>query len=67
MKQFNGILGSYKVLRTSDGSETLWSEYFNENCHSLAGAKEETLYNSIEGTNLPQALFHALCDAVAFL
>ncbi len=55
-KEFRGSLGSYKWERTEDGSYTLFSEYFNENCHSLSGAVEETLYNYILGTNIPQII-----------
>lgn len=45
--KFNGKLGSYKVITTEDGSTTLWSEYYQEACHSDAGAKEETLFNYV--------------------
>ena len=37
---------------TDDGSFTFKSLMFNENCHSTAGAIEETLYNYIDGTGV---------------
>ena len=52
MIDFTGELGKYRLIKTEDGSTTIWSEFFNENCHSLAGAKEETLYNYIEGCKI---------------
>ena len=47
--EIKGTLGKYKIVETEDGSTTLYSEYFDENCHSTSGAKEETLYNYIQG------------------
>ncbi len=47
MSEFNGQLGRYKVIETNDNSQTLWSEYFDENCHSNAGAYQETLFNYV--------------------
>lgn len=52
MKEFLGELGLYRELTTDDGSVTLYSEYFDENCHSQGGAKNETLYNYIEGCEI---------------
>lgn len=52
MTEFKGKLGTYKVVLTSDQSPTLWSEAFDENCHSVAGAKQETQYIYIEGCEL---------------
>lgn len=52
MKEFKGKLGTYKIVLTSDQSPTLWSEAFDENCHSTAGAKQETQYVYIEGCEL---------------
>lgn len=37
---------------TEDGTRTLRSEFFSEDCHSTAGAWEETLYNYISGTEV---------------
>ena len=50
--KFKGLLGEYEITPTEDGSHTLFSQYFNEGCHSLAGAKSETLYNYFEGTQV---------------
>ncbi len=47
LSEFNGNLGRYKVIQTKDASYTLWSEFFNEHCHSLEGAAEETIFNYI--------------------
>jgi tRNA U34 5-methylaminomethyl-2-thiouridine-forming methyltransferase MnmC len=52
----DGTLGSYQWQETEDGSLTLFSTYFNEACHSHAGATEETLYNYIEGTEVTTRL-----------
>lgn len=54
MEEFKGKLGKYKIIKTDDNTNTIWSEYFDENCHNLSGAKEETLYNYIEGCELLQ-------------
>lgn len=50
--EFKGKLGIYKIIETEDKTKTLWSEYFNEACHNLAGAYEETLYNYINGCEI---------------
>ena len=49
---FQGSLGTYEIIKTQDGTNTLYSEFFNENCHSTAGATSETLFNYIEGCQL---------------
>lgn len=54
MSDFKGKLGQYKVVITSDQSPTLWSEAYDENCHSVAGAKQETQYIYIEGCELAE-------------
>lgn len=46
---FDGKLGRYRILETEDGTPTLHSDFFNEACHSLAGARGETIYNYVEG------------------
>ena len=51
---FNGSLGHYKVIKTKDQSHTLFSEAFNEACHSLDGAWEETSFNYLEGCGIPE-------------
>ena len=53
---FTGKLGKYKVIETQDQTKTLWSEYFDENCHNLSGAFEETLYNYIDGCHIQQQI-----------
>lgn len=50
---FKGRLGNYKILQTEDNTQTVYSEYFDEACHNLSGAWEETLHNYILGCNLP--------------
>lgn len=56
MKDFKGKLGNYKILQTKDNTQTVYSEYFDEACHNLSGAYEETLHNYIQGCFIP-ALF----------
>ena len=56
MTEFRGNLGNYKILKTEDNSETIWSEYFDEACHNLSGAYEETLHNYIHGCLIPELL-----------
>lgn len=53
---FTGKLGKYKIIETEDQTKTLWSEYFDEVCHNLAGAYEETLHNYILGCHLGEQL-----------
>lgn len=54
--EFTGKLGKYKIIETEDQTKTLWSEYFNEACHSLSGAYDETLYNYIQGCSIPDQI-----------
>jgi len=51
-KQFRTDFSSYRFIETDDQSQTLFSEYFNESCHSSTGAVEETLYNYIKGCEI---------------
>lgn len=51
-EDFQGLIGKYQVIKTDDDSLTLFSEAFNEACHSTSGAREETLYNYIHGCEL---------------
>ena len=51
-KNFKGSLGNYHLITTDSGDITLWSEYFNENFHSLDGAFNETRHNYIDGCQL---------------
>lgn len=54
--EFVGKLGNYKIVDTQDGSKTIYSEFFDENCHSTSGAYEETLYNYIQGCEIAEKL-----------
>jgi tRNA U34 5-methylaminomethyl-2-thiouridine-forming methyltransferase MnmC len=53
---FKGSLGNYKIIETEDKTKTLWSEYFDEACHNLTGAYEETIYNYILGCKIPEQI-----------
>ncbi len=46
----------YQLVTTEDGSETLFSEAFNEACHSTAGARAETRFHYLEGCRLSELL-----------
>lgn len=46
-------MGKYKILPTEDNTLTVYSEYFDEACHNLSGAYEETLHNYIRGCSIP--------------
>ena len=52
--KFEGTLGEYSVIETSDGSPTLYSSAFEEACHSNHGAETETQYIYIEGCEVPE-------------
>lgn len=54
MSEFKGQLGNYRVIDTDDNSQTLWSEFFDENCHSTHGAYAETLTNYVETCGITQ-------------
>lgn len=54
--EFKGTLGKYKIINTEDGEQTLWSEYYDENCHSTSGAKEETIYNYVLGCKTDRSI-----------
>lgn len=56
MKEFKGNLGNYRIIKTEDNSETIWSEFFDENCHNISGAIAETIYNYIEGCEVIKQL-----------
>ncbi|MFT6069120.1 MAG: tRNA U34 5-methylaminomethyl-2-thiouridine-forming methyltransferase MnmC [Bacteriovoracaceae bacterium] len=47
--KFSGSLGEYEIIETEDGSLSLFSEAFNEGCHSSHGAATETRYIYIDG------------------
>lgn len=55
MSEFKGQLGKYRIIETEDQSQTLWSEFFDENCHSTHGAYAETLFNYVEACGIAQA------------
>jgi tRNA U34 5-methylaminomethyl-2-thiouridine-forming methyltransferase MnmC len=54
--EFKGKLGNYKIIQTEDSTQTIYSEYFDEACHNLSGAYEETLHNYIRGCEIPESL-----------
>jgi tRNA U34 5-methylaminomethyl-2-thiouridine-forming methyltransferase MnmC len=45
-----------KEVTTEDGSLSLFNELYQEGCHSLAGAKSETMTHYIFGTKLDQKI-----------
>jgi len=47
---------NHQKTPTEDGTFTLESSLFSENCHSTAGAYEETLFNYVHGTELNNKL-----------
>ncbi|MDA8793883.1 MnmC family methyltransferase, partial [Bacteriovoracaceae bacterium] len=46
--QFN----NHQIMLTEDGSNTFFSEKYQENCHSLSGAKAETEFHYINGCQI---------------
>lgn len=42
-------MDDYKVIKTEDGSSTVYSPLYDESCHSLSGASNETKAHYIEG------------------
>ena len=44
------------MIKTEDNSETLYSEFFDEACHNLSGAYDETIHNYINGCDIPDKL-----------
>ena len=46
----------HKQVATEDGSWTLFSEAFQEACHSTAGAKSETILHYINGCKVPDKI-----------
>ncbi len=45
---------NYKWIDTEDGSQTLYSELYDENCHSHSGARSETQFHYIEGCEIEE-------------
>lgn len=56
LTEFKGNLGNYKILETEDHTQTIYSEFFDEACHNLSGAYEETIHNYILGCRIPDLL-----------
>ena len=54
--EFNGSLGKYKIITTDDGSQTVYSGVYDENCHSTSGAWQETIHNYVQGCNVVKKL-----------
>jgi tRNA U34 5-methylaminomethyl-2-thiouridine-forming methyltransferase MnmC len=52
--QHIGQLGVYRVVTTDDQTTTLFSEHFNEACHSTSGALAETIHNYIQALDIAQ-------------
>ncbi|WP_408099247.1 tRNA (5-methylaminomethyl-2-thiouridine)(34)-methyltransferase MnmD [Peredibacter sp. HCB2-198] len=53
----NGILPpGHSLVETQDGSFTLFSEAFQEACHSTTGARAETLLHYVEGCQIKNKL-----------
>lgn len=52
----NNFFSRYKIIETEDGSQTLFSVDYNESCHSIHGAKEETLTHYIYSCELSDKL-----------
>ncbi|WP_412462631.1 tRNA (5-methylaminomethyl-2-thiouridine)(34)-methyltransferase MnmD [Halobacteriovorax sp. RT-2-6] len=50
--KFKTKLGEYQAVETADGHLTLHSGLYDENCHSTAGAYEETLHNYVYGCSV---------------
>jgi chorismate dehydratase len=46
---------NYDIIITDDGSPTLFSKIYDENCHSLSGATEETNLHYIDGCKIVSA------------
>lgn len=45
-------MSDYKVIKTEDGSNTVYSPLYDESCHSTSGAIEETKLHYIEGCKI---------------
>lgn len=54
-EKFQGQGGHrYRLVETEDGSSTLWSEKFDEHCHSLEGATAETKFLYVHGLQIAE-------------
>lgn len=56
MKDSQNLPKGHSLVLTEDGSYTLFSENFQEACHSTSGAKAETCLHYIEGCQVLQQL-----------
>ena len=56
MRSFKELPPNYKTVETLDGSQTLFSERFQEACHSAAGAITETHLHYLQGCQVAQKL-----------
>lgn len=54
--EFKGSLGNYKIVETEDGSQTVYSSVYDENCHSTSGAWQETIHNYVQGCQVLEKL-----------
>lgn len=65
MSNPDGLPPQHQLVPTADGSVTLFSERFQEACHSTAGAKAETLHHYIDGCSV-RSLFATLTEVRVF-
>lgn len=49
---------NHQWVETADGSKTLFSETFQEACHSTSGARAETLLHYVQGCKIQEKLHH---------
>ena len=56
--KFKHIPDGHQLVTTEDGSETFYSEMYGEACHSITGAKSETILHYIEGCRIPDKAQH---------
>jgi tRNA U34 5-methylaminomethyl-2-thiouridine-forming methyltransferase MnmC len=52
MTKFTSLPPGHSLVVTQDGSETLFSDLFQEACHSTTGAKAETLLHYVHGCKI---------------
>lgn len=53
MTDHKNLPPGHSYVETADGSFTLFSEHFQEACHSTSGAKSETVLHYISGCQVP--------------
>lgn len=49
---FKTSFSEYELIQTDDGSWAIYSDYYKENSHSLAGARSETEHNFLQGCDI---------------